>query len=180
MMYAGENLTKGLPEESTTNSMMFDLGTVYSPNFPSFKSLKMALSIFNFSSNTELSGKFDDWNNGKIYETRKYDDFPQALSFRFGISFDAYRNENHYILVATNIEHPNDNQERYNMGTEYGFNDLFFLRGGYVANHDSRDFSGGLGIKYSLNDTYNMHLDYTYVNFGLLDASQYISVSFGW
>ncbi|MCK5076042.1 MAG: PorV/PorQ family protein [Calditrichia bacterium] len=178
--YAAENLTKGLPQENKTNSLMFDIGTIYTPSFPGFKSLRMALSISNFSSDTELSGQFDDWNNGKVYETRGFEKFPQSLTFRFGISFDAYRNDMHYIMLTTNIEHPNDNLERYNLGSEYGFKNLFFLRGGYIFNHDTRSFSGGFGIKYSVSDKYDIHLDYAYVDYGLLQDSQLISFSFGW
>jgi len=59
--------------------------------------------------------------------------------------------------------HPIDYTERVNMGIEYGFKKILFLRGGYKFNHDTEGLSLGVGfsirliglmtkLSYSFND----------------------------
>ncbi|GAB4182479.1 MAG: hypothetical protein Kow00108_19380 [Calditrichia bacterium] len=178
--YVTENLTDGLPDDNQTKNVTFNIGTIYYPNFENFKSLRMAMSLYNFSPETNVSGSFDDFNNGEVYETREYQNFPLPLSFRFGISFDAFRNEENYVMLSTMIEHPNDNHERFGFGSEYGFKDLAYLRGGYIANDDSRSFSGGLGLKLKVSSKYILNFDYSYVDYGLLENVQYFSFNVSW
>lgn len=41
-----------------------------------------------------------------------------------------------------------DYTERVNIGFEYGYNKMLFLRGGYKFNHDTEGLSLGLGFSY--------------------------------
>jgi len=65
--------------------------------------------------------------------------------------------------VEVDAVHPIDYTERVNIGIEYGFKKIFFLRGGYKFNHDTEGLSLGIGfsirliglmtkLSYSFND----------------------------
>ena len=65
------------------------------------------------------------------------------------------------------------------MGIEYGFNDMFFLRAGYL-NRFERDSINGLtlggGLKYTMKDRNDFVFDYAYSDWGILENVHRISV----
>ena len=69
--------------------------------------------------------------------------------------------ENQTLLIAFDIVQPRDYDQQYNVGLEYGFENILFLRGGYKLNYDEESFSIGFGVNYS-----NYRVDYAYSDFG--------------
>jgi hypothetical protein len=65
------------------------------------------------------------------------------------------------LLIAFDLVQPRDYDQQYNIGLEYGFKNLLFLRGGYKINYDEESYSLGFGLNY---DGYR--IDYAYSDFG--------------
>jgi hypothetical protein len=74
--------------------------------------------------------------------------------------------------------HPSDNQERVNLGAEYGFNQFFFLRGGYNFNADSEGLAAGMGLKIDTSQTSDLSFDYAWTDLGFMGDVHRISLGF--
>ena len=80
--------------------------------------------------------------------------------------------------AAIDAMHPADNAESANFGMEYVFNGMIALRGGYKYNIDEGGFAAGAGFKYSVAGIMTK-LDYSYTDFGRLNAVHRASIGFG-
>ena len=139
----------GSEKSNKTDGLAYDFGTIY---YPGIKSFRFGMGVRNFSKNF----KYED------------DSFPLPLTFTMGVALDVMDfvgsfGENHNLLVEVDAVHPIDYTERVNMGIEFGFKKIFFLRGGYKFNHDTEGLSLGVGfsirliglmtkLSYSFND----------------------------
>ena len=86
--------------------------------------------------------------------------------------------EQNRLTIAADALHPNDNAESMNIGAEYAYNEMFFLRGGYQALflEDSQEgFTVGAGV-YAKTSGLTFKIDYAYQEFGLLDNVQMFTV----
>jgi hypothetical protein len=180
--YINEDLTNNkLEEDNSTGAWAFDVGMVYYPGFEFFETLRLVMNIRNFGPEIQLAGSHIDFDAGReLPEPVDYSIFQMPMLFNFGVGWEFIDDEYHKLTGALLLEHPNDNLERGNMGLEYWFNDLFSLRGGYVLNHDSRNFSGGFGVKLNTFNTFTVKVDYAYVNYGILDMTQYFTIALDW
>ena len=145
----GETLMSTGLQENKTQGLSYDFGTMY---YPGLESFRFGMSIRNFS------------------QEFKYEDntFQLPLTFTIGAALDVTDimktiGEDHDLLITFDAVHPRDYTERINVGSEYGFRDMIFLRAGYKFNHDTEGVSGGIGINipivglktrwsYSMND----------------------------
>jgi hypothetical protein len=181
--YVNEDLTSGLSEDNATGAWAVDMGTYYYPGFKYFENLRLSMSIRNFGPEVRLSGSYYDFDGIKgqfLEEESSYSEFPLPLTFRFGIGFDPVDTKNHKLSLAVMGEHPNDNKERLNLGSEYVFNNLLALRGGYVLNHDTRTFSAGFGLQINALGNTSLKIDYAYTQYGVLEDFQIFSLLFDW
>lgn len=69
------------------------------------------------------------------------------------------------LLLALNGEHPNDDSEKLNLGFEYAFKDLLFLRSGYSTGYDLPELSYEAGIKLIAYGR-NLSIDYSFTPYG--------------
>ncbi|TFG94392.1 MAG: hypothetical protein E4H13_14940 [Calditrichales bacterium] len=82
--------------------------------------------------------------------------------------------EDQTLLVAVDMIQPRDYDQQYNIGVEYGFKNILFLRGGYKLNYDEESFSLGFGLMYK-----NYRIDYAFSDFGdFLDSVHRFSFGF--
>lgn len=126
--------------------LAFDFGTLYKTGY---KSLAFGMSIRNFSQELKFQ------NEG----------FQLPLTFKIGISMNAMDlilpDQNmHSLLVAVDAVHNRDYPEQINLGLEYGFDNLIFVRGGYMFNNDEHGITGGIGIQ-----RFGFAFDYSYTPF---------------
>ncbi len=180
--YINEDLTNGkLDDDNSTGAWAFDVGSVYYPGFEFFKSLRLVMNIRNFGPEIQLAGTHVDFDNGQVLpEAVEYSIFQMPLVFNFGFGFEVWENSQHKMTFAALLEHPNDNLERGNLGLEYWWNNMISLRGGYVLNHDTRTLSGGVGFQLATFETFTLKLDYAYVDYGVLDMTQFFTMAIDW
>ncbi len=100
--------------------------------------------------------------------------------FRVGLSVDAYRRGAHALLAAGEFSHPSDNKERMNVGMEYGFNQFFFLRGGYNINYDTQGLAWGVGFRVDTSQTSDIGFDYAWEDLGFLGQAHRVTLNFSY
>ncbi len=153
--------------EVNIKSVLFDLGTLY---WTGFEKTRFAVSLTNFSSDFVPSGSFKQKNlNNEFIEYSDFQSFAPPTMFRFGIANDFIDNDQHKLTLSVQLNHPNDNHENINLGTEYWWQKFIALRAGYKTAQIEEDFSLGFGIRQKLSFS-NLRFDYAYTNFGRLDS----------
>jgi len=159
-----------------------DIGTYYQTGF---KSLRIGMAILNFGPDMRFDVKdvdgvpvgdpyngypngLDDNGDGFIDNDTEEQAVPLPLSFRAGVAFEVIETATSKATISAEVAHPSDNEERYNFGGEYWFQDLIALRAGWKVNADEGGFTAGAGLKLPvLNGAY---FDYAYNDLGLLQG----------
>jgi hypothetical protein len=167
-------------------SIAIDLGVKYQTPF---KGITLGMNISNFGTKMQLEpgtatiaydpDNSTTGNNGKIPAAFVGDEWAIPLSFRVGIAYDAYSDEQHKLVLAVDALHPNDNYESVNIGGEYIFSSFLALRGGYKSLFlvDSQEgLTLGAGVKQAVVGTVQFSFDYAFEDFGRLKNVQKFSI----
>jgi len=157
----------------TASGIAFDVGTQYKIGF---RGLTIAMSMTNFGGDLKYDGldlnrKYDEnaqQSNNRLSPARlAADDYPLPLHFQVGLSMTALTTDQFNVLLAADVTHPNDNDERINVGTEIQVLDQLSLRGGYRFGYDTESATFGAGVFLPLGDT-RLSFDYAYALYDLL------------
>lgn len=156
-----------------------------------FNDMKLGMSISNFGTDLRMDGKdllrrvdLDPeiiGHNETIVSKLKTEDWPLPLLFRVGLAMDVLRFGNSYLTISADVLRPSDNTETVNLGGEFSFNDLIFLRVGYKSlfREDTEEgITLGIGITLMSGKLLSWHFDYTYADFGKFDPIRMISIGF--
>lgn len=170
----------------SSSSFAVDIGTLFTTQF---NGMKIGMSISNFGSNMQLDGKDTSikhdpdptkyGNNDRIPAYIQTDKYSLPLIFRVGLAMDVIKSKCNRMTMAIDAVHPNDNTEHLNLGVEYDFNNMIFLRTGYknLFTKDSEEgLTAGAGIKYRVANNTMLKIDYAYQNFGRLLNAQRFSI----
>jgi len=165
-----------------------DFGLLYITNF---RDMHLGMSITNFGSDMQMDGRdllrtYDQdpnnlGNNGTIAAKLKTDEWPLPLFFRVGTSLNLLQLEKNTITMSGDAVVPSDNSTVLNVGAEYNYNNLFFLRGGYQSigrQNTQEGLTAGLGIKYMVPGLAEINLDYAFINYGILGDFHTFGFSF--
>ena len=134
-----------------------DLAFLYKTDF---RDLKFAVMVQNFGGNSALGSDTDipvtfNRNTGIGLESNSV-----PTIFKLGLSMKAWEQKNHSLLVAAQLNHPNDNAENYSAGLEYKYLDHLFVRAGYRLSVRDRDYpTFGFGVKTRLG-SHPLYIDY--------------------
>jgi hypothetical protein len=161
------------------STFAIDLGTIYRTGF---NGLNIAMAIMHFGPEINFSGNYIDYSDEASVargEPKEFENYSLPVMFRFGVTYNLLDGEQNKVIAAADMVHPNNNLEQYNFGVEYGFNRMFFVRGGYQFNTDLAGLCLGLGIKYDLTKDLGLQLDYAYSDLGILSDIHRFSFGFG-
>jgi len=162
-----------------------DLGIFYSTPL---KGLRLGMSMSNFGGEIGLSGrdlasttdpdeKYQNVDRVPVsYQTNTY---PLPLLFRAGISYSHDWGALGSVLVTTDLNHPSHSTENINMGVEYGYAGIFFLRAGYENLYEQDAVNGltlGGGVDYYEPGHMGIRVDYAYADWGILESAHRFSV----
>ncbi len=161
----------------SASAFAFDLGLLF---VTGFNDMRLGVSMSNFGGEMTLAGRdllervdIDPLNSGSnkaLVGNLKTDAWAIPLLFRVGVAMDAYKDDMFRLTVAADALRPNDNDESVNVGGEFAFNDMVFLRGGYKSvfgNGLEEGLSLGAGVKYTADGIGALEVDYAYTKFGL-------------
>jgi hypothetical protein len=138
--------------------LSYDFGLLF---YPGLKSFAFGMSVRNFSPRVtyELIG------------------FELPLTFALGVGMDILDLFGEYpdysFNIAVDMLHPRDWMEHYNIGGEFAYRNMFFLRAGYKFNYYEENLNVGVGINYR-----GVRLDYSYSKHDLYDFINRASVGF--
>jgi hypothetical protein len=99
------------------------------------------------------------------------------LTFRAGVAIDVMETSSSKTTLSAELMHPSDNEERYNFGGEYLFNNMLAVRAGWKVNADEGGFTAGAGFKLPLGN-FDASFDYAYNDLGKLSDVHRGSFSF--
>lgn len=137
----------------------FDFGTLYDTGF---QSLRIGMAIQNIGNEMEF-----------IDKTVKL-----PTVFRVGMSMNVYEDSQMRVLSTAEFSHPPDNSERANVGTEVGYKDFLYVRGGYAFGYDAEGLGFGVGFKVPTSVNSETTVDYAFTDLGFLGAAHRVSVDF--
>lgn len=103
--------------------------------------------------------------------------YPMPTSFSFGLSANAFQQEEQALLISVSANKPNDGSPRASIGGEYNYQDIVFLRAGYNFNDVVKSFALGTGLNVSLG-SHGLSVDYSYNDFSFLGGVQRMSIGF--
>ena len=168
------------------NAIAFDLGVFYKTPL---EGLKLGSSISNFGSEIQLNGRHLRTTVDPDKEIENFDrvpvnyytnSFPLPLLFRFGLAYNRDFGKLGSLLASFDLNHPSNTTESINLGMEYGWKNMFFLRAGY-ENLFERDGVNGLtlggGIDYIDLGSLGLRVDYAWSDWGILDNAQRFSLA---
>ena len=134
-----------------SSTFAFDIGTMY--DIPILQS-HVGVSLTNIGKDVKF-----------INETYS---LPTAL--RFGVLVDVLKDASTSFVTTMQIARLNDADEQYNFGTEYVFNNIIALRGGWKFAYDQENVTAGFGVR--LNSLgFNSTIDYGFNNFKYLPGT---------
>jgi long-subunit fatty acid transport protein len=179
------------------NSWAVDIGTYYETGY---KSIRIGFSVMNFGPDVTFKvdedgdGRFDedpldgisqdDDNGDGVIDGLDLDGedieqkpVPLPLTFRAGIAMDVLETEASKATLVAELAHPPDNEERYQLGGEYWFQDMLALRAGYKINMDEGGFTAGVGFKCPFSSSGMFSVDYAFNDLGRLSSVHRVSTS---
>lgn len=179
-------ITQQIWNESAS-TVAFDLGLIFTTPFDG---MRIGASLSNFGGDMQLDGKDltqridldpdNSGNNETIVANLKTDEWELPLFFRAGISYDFMRNDLFSVTMSADAVRPNDNDEHVNLGGEFGYRNMFFVRAGYrtIFLEDSEQgFTAGVGLHYPIFGSTAAAIDYSYQEFGVFDGVQTFTLS---
>lgn len=162
----------------------FDFGTML---YTGFRSLRLGMSISNMGPELKFTGPdltvgYDPLGGGgansPVGAELKTTPYDLPLTFRFGAAYDFDFGENSLVTVATEMKHPNDQEQQGSIGFEYSYSEKFFLRSGYKLNYDEEGLTFGGGLSTNVSNSTTVHIDYAWQDFGRLEQTHRFSVGF--
>ena len=122
----------------------------------------------------DVDGRKDDnYNNDNVPIMLATETYPLPLLFRFGISYKVDLGSSNSILLATNLNHPNNDDESADIGTELNLMNTAFLRAGYRSLFNEAAADGltlGGGLKYAVRNFGTLTFDYAWTDWTVLSS----------
>jgi hypothetical protein len=186
----GKYIQQSLYHESAS-TFALDIGSILRTPL---KGTRLGMCLVNYGGRMQLFGndliiQTDPWpefeGNPDAEARLTTESFPLPLAFKLGLAIDLigkdeafFINKDHCLTLAIDGIHPNDGEEKLNIGVEYGLLNTLFLRGGYKVNYDTQKLTAGAGIKIGLAKR-EICVDYAYVDMDVLDSTHRISLAIG-
>lgn len=110
------------------------------------------------------------------------EDLPTTLEL--GVGYRYSFNAENILRVNTVFQNSNYYYDEYRVGLEYGYNDLLFVRGGFVITPEVSDqysrqnsLSAGFGVKFGIGGNINASIDYAFQERKLFNNSHTFGVT---
>jgi hypothetical protein len=184
-------ITESLGEVSATG-MAFDIGVVYD-NLAAINGLSFGVVMKNVGPQMQYGGsgllqeaEVSTFNRPPGLVQINSAPFELPSTFELGLGYKPQLlDDMNTLLVTTSFKNNNFSDDEYKVGLEYGYNNMFFLRGGYTfapeqAFEDSYiyGFTGGVGVDYSF-ESISIKVDYAYRYAKYFDGNHIFGISLG-
>lgn len=126
--------------ESAT-AFAIDVGTIFRTDI--IGGMTIGATLSNFGTPMKMSGidarqfgmldPSKPGTNSQIPQQIEMDSWDLPLLFQIGISASPLKTDNYRLTVATDALHPNDDYESVDLGAEFAFQEMLFVRGGFQS-----------------------------------------------
>ena len=170
----------------SASTFALDVGLLF---VTGFNDMRLGMSISNFGADMRMDGKEllhrvdldpeTTGHNETIVARLKTEAWPLPLFFRVGLAMDILNNKYNRFTLAADALRPSDNVESINVGGEYAFHNIFFLRGGYKSLFREESEEGltvGAGLQMAMGPAITWSFDYTFADFGLFEDIHIIAI----
>jgi len=162
----------------TATGYAMDIGLLY---ITRFNGMRLGMSITNYGTDMRMDGKdlihsydidpYNQGNNPNISSKLRTSDWPLPLFYRVGVSMDVLRMSETAFMLSTDAVIPSDNSTVMNVGGEFNWNELIFIRAGYkslMREESQEGLTAGVGFRYMIPGLGKVSFDYAYNDYGLL------------
>jgi hypothetical protein len=172
----------------SASAFALDVGLLFYTELPG---LKIGMNIANFGTEMQLAG--DDLlqpvdvdpanagNNSNIAADLGTSSWALPLVFTVGVGYDFIDTDSWKFTLETDAMIPSNKSSYLNIGGEFSWSNIFYLRGGFNSLFlESRQggLSGGVGVHYDFGGFFTK-LDYSYTDFGIFDGIQRVAFTIG-
>ncbi len=172
---------------TSASGFALDVGVQY----VSSAGIRMGLTLNNFGGMMQYRGEdlqrtvempYTEAGTATLDMRIESQQFELPSTFEIGVAYDYQVNDQNTVTVATNYRNQNYGLDEIMGGIEYGFNDMFFIRGGYGQMPEDNSinifgFTAGAGLKYALGGNTKVLVDYAFRDTKWFDANQWVTVS---
>ncbi len=175
----------------SANAVGFDIGITYR-NLANVDGLGLAMALKNFGPQMKYDGSGlyinatpSTLERGEAAYKREAMAFELPSLLEIGMSYNLNFNASNYLQLSGTYQNANYYGDEVRLGMEYGLNDMFFVRGGYMflpelENDDANIYglTAGLGIKYDLGGT-QLKFDYAFRQTQFFDDNHVFTIQLG-
>ena len=183
---------KGITEriyDISGSGIGLDVGLLYNTGW---RNLRLGASVANFGSDMTFGGRNLDFVDSTLptrpQASYKTTPSPLPIMFRFGLGYNLIEAATSKLVLALDLVHPSDINETVNLGLEYGIEDKYFIRAGYIYNTDqsyqeaigwNQGISAGAGLAFKPMKGLDLKLDYGYRHQGYLGGTHRVALGVG-
>lgn len=184
------NLVTETIDQVSASTVAFNVGLMYD-NLAQIKGLAFGVVLKNLGPKMQYdgSGLLIEADAGSLQRSPQYYKISSApfelpTSFELGFSYKPVIDAMNSLLVSSTFQNNNFSGDEYKLGLEYGFQNMFFVRGGYDFSPKNQTdeyiygFTAGAGINYNLEGI-SLKVDYAYRDVKYFSASHIFQVSLG-
>jgi hypothetical protein len=175
----------------SASGFAFDMGVIYN-NLASVKGLSFGVVVKNIGPQMKFGGPglnvsavSTDLSRPPYIYSIEAASFELPSTFEIGFGYLLPIGEDHVVTMSTAFENANFSDDAYRVGVEYGFQNLFFVRGGYdyspVEQGPRENIFGpafGAGAHANVGGT-DVTFDYAYRTTKYFDGNHVFSVKLG-
>lgn len=150
----------------------FDLGVTYDTRL---RGIRIGMAMTNFGTDMRMSGTDlrqaidiapgEAGNNDGNAANLEVDAWPMPLIFRVGVSATPIQAGDQQLTVSVDGNAPSDAAQSANLGAEYGWREILFVRGGWrqaFGPAEDGGWTAGFGLHYALNRRFGGYFDYVF------------------
>jgi hypothetical protein len=173
----------------SANGVGFNIGVIY--DNLGLEGLSFGVVLKNIGPQMQFGGTgllvesdIANVNRPPGYSTIESAPFELPSQFELGLGYKPTINEQNSLLVSGVFQNNNFSADEYKLGLEYGYDNTFFVRGGYALAPDLESdqyiygFSAGAGINYSFEDI-AIKVDYAFRDVEFFDGNHIFGVTLG-
>jgi hypothetical protein len=184
------NLISERIDRVSATGVAFNFGVQYS-SFANVDGLNIGVAVKNIGSGMTFNGPgllrqaiaIDNLRPATVYLVEaQSDELPSTIEL--GMAYRHKLDEENSLTASSLFMNSNLSDDEYKLGIEYGYNELLFLRGGYVISEESRPGShifgatAGGGIHYAVSGL-DITFDYAYRSVKFLEPNHIFSLKLG-
>lgn len=176
--------------EVSASGVAFNVGVIYD-DLADINGLSVGVVMKNIGPEMKYDGSglytqafVEGYNRPPQYYKIDAAPFELPSTFEIGLGYKPQLDEMNSLQFSGTFQNNNFSADEYKFGAEYGYNNTFFIRGGYqfAPNIDSDEYiyglTAGVGINYDFEGI-GLRIDYAFRDVDFFDGNHVFALSLG-